>query len=113
MSEEQLKAFLAAVKEDAGLQEKLKSVSSFQEIVDIANNAGHPGLNAAITSAKYDLSDEDLESTSGGTLTASGYDPISTIVALNNWMNDNVSDKSAVNLLIPSKGGKSKKKGKK
>ncbi|MEB3240861.1 MAG: Nif11-like leader peptide family natural product precursor [Synechococcus sp.] len=110
MFEEQLKAFLDAVKADEGLQEKLRSVSSFQELVDIANYAGHPEVNMAIASAQNDLTDEDLESASGGTLTGAGYDPISTIVALNNWMNDNVSDKSAVNLLIPSHGHRKNRK---
>ena len=44
MSEEQLKAFLDVVKSDAGLQEKLRSVLSFQELVDIANYDGYPEL---------------------------------------------------------------------
>ena len=40
MSEEQLKAFLEAVKTDAGLQEKLKVATDADAVVAIAKAAG-------------------------------------------------------------------------
>ncbi len=40
MSEEQLKAFLEAVKADAGLQEKLKAAADADAVVAIAKAAG-------------------------------------------------------------------------
>ena len=40
MSEEQLKAFLEAVKADAGLQEKLKAAGDEDAVVVIAKAAG-------------------------------------------------------------------------
>ena len=41
MSEEQLKAFLAKVKGDSSLQEKLKSAKSPEDVVGIAKEHGH------------------------------------------------------------------------
>ena len=40
MSEEQLSAFLAAVKDDSGLQEKLKGAADLDAVVAIAQEAG-------------------------------------------------------------------------
>ena len=40
MSEEQLKAFLEAVKDDAGLQEQLKAAGDADAVVAIAKAAG-------------------------------------------------------------------------
>jgi predicted ribosomally synthesized peptide with nif11-like leader len=40
MSEEQLKAFLEAVKADAGLQENLKAAADADAVVAIAKDAG-------------------------------------------------------------------------
>jgi hypothetical protein len=46
MSEQQLKAFLEAVKADAGLQEKLKAAADADTFVAIAKAAGFvPGVN--------------------------------------------------------------------
>ena len=43
MSEEQLRAFLEAVKADAGLQEKLKEAGDAEAVVEIAKAAGFWG----------------------------------------------------------------------
>jgi predicted ribosomally synthesized peptide with nif11-like leader len=41
MSEEQLKAFMEAVKADAGLQEKLKAAADYDAVVAIAKRMGY------------------------------------------------------------------------
>jgi predicted ribosomally synthesized peptide with nif11-like leader len=73
MSEEQLKAFLEAVKADARLQERLKSVVDAEAVVAIANAAGFSfsveQLKWASTkiSGVKELSDNELEGVAGGT----------------------------------------------
>jgi predicted ribosomally synthesized peptide with nif11-like leader len=69
MSEEQLKAFLEAVKADAGLQEKLKAAADADAVVAIAKEVGFmisadefSGLQAV----GEELSDEELEGVAGG-----------------------------------------------
>ncbi len=70
MSEEQLAALLARIKEDSGLQEKLKSAVDLDAAVAIAKEAGFDLSNADW--AKYqaqktmELSNEELEGVSGG-----------------------------------------------
>jgi len=73
MSEEQLNAFQEAVKADADLQVKLKAASDLDEVVAIAKTAGFvfsseeiEAAAAAARSASEDLSDEELESVTGG-----------------------------------------------
>ena len=62
MSEEQLKAFLAKVKADTNLQEKLKAAKSPEDVIGIAKEYGHE-----FTSDKFSqLSDEELEGVAGG-----------------------------------------------
>ena len=70
MSEEQLKAFLEAVKGDAGLQEKLKSAASPEAAIEIAKAAGFSITSADIQSMQSatELSDEELEGVAGGNL---------------------------------------------
>ena len=70
MSEEQLKAFLEAVKADAGLQEKLKAATDADAVVAVAKAAGF-GISAdALKKAQTDLvSEEELEGVAGGLLT--------------------------------------------
>ena len=73
MSEEQLKAFLEAVKADAGLQEKLKGAADLDSAVAMAKEAGFDAsqmlkadwelLKAQQT---IELSDDELEQVSGG-----------------------------------------------
>ena len=70
MSEEQLKALLAKLKDDAGLQEKLKGAADLDAAVAMAQEAGFD-VNKADW-LKYqakptvELSDEDLEGVAGG-----------------------------------------------
>jgi predicted ribosomally synthesized peptide with nif11-like leader len=71
MSEEQLKAFLEAVKADAGLQEKINAAADADAVVAIAKEAGFlisaDELQRA-QSAGEELSDEELEGVAGGTI---------------------------------------------
>ena len=70
MSEEQLSALLAKLKDDAGLQEKLKGVADLDAAVTIAKGAGFDVSKADWV--KYqatqtlELNDEDLEKVAGG-----------------------------------------------
>ena len=71
MSEEQLSALLAKLKEDAGLQEKFKSVADLDALVSMAKEAGFDVSKADWLKFQaqqtLELSDEELESVSGGT----------------------------------------------
>jgi predicted ribosomally synthesized peptide with nif11-like leader len=73
MSEEQLSALLAKLKEDAGLKEKLKGAEDLDSAVALAKEAGFDVSKADWL--KYqpnqtlELSDEDLEKVAGGFLT--------------------------------------------
>jgi len=73
MSEEQLSALLAKLKEDAGLQEKLKGAADLDAAVAIAKAAGFDVSKADWlryqANQTLELSDEDLEGASGGTFT--------------------------------------------
>ncbi|WP_114992744.1 Nif11-like leader peptide family natural product precursor [Synechococcus sp. UW179A] len=62
MSLEQLKAFLAKVKSDTSLQEKLKEAKSPEDVVVIAKEHGHEFTADKINQ----LSDEELEGVTGG-----------------------------------------------
>ena len=70
MSEEQLAALLAKLKDDEGLQEKLKGASDLDAVLVIAKEAGFDVSKADWL--KYqaqrtlELSDEDLEKVAGG-----------------------------------------------
>ena len=66
MSEEQLKAFLAAVKADAGLQEKLKAAGDADAVVGIAKAAGFVISAEELKRAQVEISDEELEGVSAG-----------------------------------------------
>ena len=68
MSEEQLKAFLEAVKADAGLQEKLKTATDADAVVAIAMAAGFLISTEELQKAQTELSDEELEGVAGGNL---------------------------------------------
>ena len=70
MSEEQLSALLAKLKEDAGLQEKLKGAADLDAAVAIAKETGFnvskaDWLRHQATQA-LELSDEELEEVAGG-----------------------------------------------
>ena len=69
MSEEQLKAFLDAVKADEGLQEKLKAASNADAVEAIAKAAGFVISTDELKKAKEsqaELSDEELEGNVSG-----------------------------------------------
>ena len=62
MSEEQLKAFIAKVKDDHSIQEKLQAARSIDDVLVIAKEHGHEITADRIT----DLSDEELGRVAGG-----------------------------------------------
>jgi predicted ribosomally synthesized peptide with nif11-like leader len=72
MSEEQLSALLAKLKEDAGLQEKLNGAADLDAAVAMAQEAGFDVSKADWL--KYqakqtlELSDEELEGVTGGSM---------------------------------------------
>ena len=67
MSEEQLKAFLEAVKADTGLQEKLKAATDNDAVAAIAKDAGFSISAEDLKNApQEELSDEELEGVTGG-----------------------------------------------
>jgi hypothetical protein len=70
MSEQQLSDFLAAVKDDPGLQEKLKGASNLEAAVAMAQEAGFDVSKADWLryQAKQvlELTDEELEGVAGG-----------------------------------------------
>ncbi len=80
MSEEQLSALLAKLKEDAGLQEKLKGAADLDAAVSMAQEAGFDVSKADWskyqTEQTLELSDEDLEGVSGGGLFTKGVDTL-------------------------------------
>ena len=65
MSEDQLKAFMEAVKVDAGLQEKLKAAGDDNAVVAIAKEAGFV-ISVEEVTARQELSDGELEEVAGG-----------------------------------------------
>ena len=72
MSEEQLAALLAKLKDDAGLQEKLKGAADLDAAVALAKEAGFDVSKADWlrhqATQTLELSDEELESVAGGGL---------------------------------------------
>ncbi len=67
MSEEQLKAFMKAVKADAGLQEQLKAAGDADAVVEIANSAGFAISAEELKRAQAEISEDELEVVDGGT----------------------------------------------
>ena len=71
MSAEQLSALLARLKDDAGLQEKLKSATDLDAAVAIAKETGFDVSKADWLKHQakqtIELSDEELEGATGGT----------------------------------------------
>ena len=67
MSEEQLRAFMEAVKADAGLQEQLKAAGDADAVVAIAKAAGFLISSEELKRAQAEVSEEELETVSGGT----------------------------------------------
>jgi predicted ribosomally synthesized peptide with nif11-like leader len=72
MSEEQISALLAKLKDDAGLQEKLKGAADLDAALAIAKDAGFDVSKADWlryqANQTLELSDEELEGVSGGIL---------------------------------------------
>ena len=72
MSEEQLAALLAKLKDDEGLQEKLKGAADLDAVLAIAKEAGFDVSKADWlryqAQQTIELSDEELEGVSGGIL---------------------------------------------
>ena len=66
MSEDQLKAFLAKVKDDTSLQEKLKSAGDVDAVIAIAREAGFEISSDDLTKAQSALSEQELEDAAGG-----------------------------------------------
>jgi predicted ribosomally synthesized peptide with nif11-like leader len=70
MSEEQLSALLAKLKDDAGLQEKLKGAADLDAAVAMAQEAGFDVSKADWlryqAKQSLQLSDEELEGVAGG-----------------------------------------------
>ena len=68
MSQEQLKAFLEAVKADAELQEKLKAAADVDAVVAIASAAGFVITADDLKKAQTEVSEEELEGVAGGAI---------------------------------------------
>ena len=62
MSEEQLKAFIAKVKDDQSIQDKLKAAKTPEDVVGIAKEHGHEFTADNVA----ELSEEELEGVAGG-----------------------------------------------
>ena len=76
MSEEQLKAFMEAVKADATLQEKLNAAADADAVVAIAKEVGFMISADELKVVQAEISEEDLEGVAGGIYTqAPGCDP--------------------------------------
>ena len=75
MSEEQLKAFLEAVKADAGLQEKLKAAGDGDAVMAIAKTAGFTISAEELQRAQAEISEELLDSVVGGYLSVTPQQP--------------------------------------
>ena len=66
MSEEQLKAFMEAVKADAGLKEKLNAAADADAVVVIAKAAGFVISAEELQRAQAEISEDELEGVAGG-----------------------------------------------
>ena len=66
MSEEQLKAFLEKVKGDTTLQDKLKAAADVEGVIAIAKEAGFMISADELKKAQSEISEDELESVSGG-----------------------------------------------
>ena len=86
MSEEQLAALLAKLKEDVGLQEKLQGAADLDAAVAVAKEAGFDVSKADLL--KYqaqqtlELSDEELEGVAGGNIVELGAAKVWRVTAV-------------------------------
>ncbi|MBM5808717.1 MAG: Nif11-like leader peptide family natural product precursor [Cyanobacteria bacterium M_surface_9_m1_291] len=67
MSEDQLQAFLTRVKDDTALQKQLSGIKDFAELQALGRSLGFE-LTRGDATQTSELSDEELESVTGGTL---------------------------------------------
>ena len=85
MSEEQLTALLAKLKEDAGLQEKLKGAADLDAAVALAKEAGFDLGKADWlkyqVKQSHELSDEELEGVAGGEVPVQSYNVVTCDMA--------------------------------
>jgi predicted ribosomally synthesized peptide with nif11-like leader len=72
MSEEQLKAFMEAVKADAGLQGQLKAAEDADAVVALAKVAGFVITAEELERAQVEISEDELQGVSGGKFTKTG-----------------------------------------
>ena len=75
MSEEQLKAFMEAVKADAGLQEQLKAAGDTDAVLAIAKAAGFVITAEELKRAQAEVSVNELERVVGGSGTSPSLCP--------------------------------------
>ena len=66
MSEEQLKAFLQAVKTDEAIQEKLNAAEDADAVVALAKEAGFLISAEELKVVQGEISEEELEGVAGG-----------------------------------------------
>ena len=89
MSEEKLAALLAKLKDDAGLQEKLKGAADLDAVLAIAKDAGFEISKAAWlryqANQTLELSDEELERVAGGEVECMGVGPGCRPTSLRRW----------------------------
>ncbi len=69
MSEDQLQAFLEAVKNDAGIQEKLKAATDTNAVAAIAQSLGFTISAEELERPRIKMTEGELESVVGGSLT--------------------------------------------
>ena len=86
MSEEQLKAFLEAVKADTGLQEKLNAAADADAVMAIAKEVGFMISADELHQDQAELTDEELEGVAGGGLRDQIFDNLSLRV-INRYCN--------------------------
>ena len=94
MSEEQLAALLAKLKDDAGLQAKLKAATNLDSVLAIAKDAGFV-ISKAVwlkfqAQQTIEMSDEELENVAGGEW-MDDFDR--KMKGIDNWNNDGISTK--------------------
>ena len=67
MSEEQIKAFIAKVKDDASIQEKLEAAADADAVVELAKAAGFSISADDVNNAQAtELTEDELEGLTGG-----------------------------------------------
>lgn len=73
MTDKQLKAFLEAVKADAGLQEQIKAAGDADAVAAIANRAGFVFSAEELQKIQEESAEDELEGIVGGQNGCAGY----------------------------------------